>query len=1257
MIGNETKDQQGHPTSPAKSDNTISENEPSHLTKVDLSQSPSPRKIKPRRRGFILSENQTNAKTKNFFKLAEQTNGDEAIDEYLRSRRGRGRAGSSLELSTLKKSGSGGQGSFSALSLLKTPGLASYLSNSVGSGGGRSGKTGSGSSKVKITKSREKTIYKQLSFLEETVEGRLSLKAHHMDAYIEKLDEIGENGEIHNFYSSESSSDSDDDSYLQIIERLEYKEFLIHPEQGFSKTRNFILSVLVYYTILGTSFKLSFLEDGWSPYWDIFDNWIINLLFLIDLIFNFFTPIYLKNELVIDKRVIAGHYLRFWFWIDLISCLPLDLLYNQIASSEGSAGFLEASGAQEYQSGSSGMREGIQGQGIETELLVTKLPKMFRILRGLRLLRVFKIKRKDRTIFGKIKEYLKQKESLFLSILPFFVKNLMIVHFLACLWNMLGELQESNETWLDATGYRDEGLWERYWISYYFVYTTITTTGYGDVVPSTQLEFMFSIVLVLTGVVLQSFILKVMLTKVEVFVKKHKGYEKAKKYLKSLKEKKRLFSGLKGRRLYNILLTDMRTLYEQKRLQNSSCRLVSLKPERLGHLVKTKDLREINHELCEKVFRFRKVQFLRDRSDEFKLRFIANDVLKLVFLKDEMIYEKGAPSHFFYVIVKGQVQLMTHLTQEDVNMDVRRSRRREARKRTRRKGLVVGASSKRSTYRNKMNIRGGGRRRGGGRPDELNTSLDRNCKAREVGRRNQWDSRLLLSQDTLEYGETQSTQNLLLGSQNFIEEVKEEGEGELISRGDGWENNSREEKSSTQWNQKNDFYRIDKIVESSEDEKEQEDSSKVRPTHPNNNKKRRRGQQTQRHSDKFTTIIIEEEEDQTNHPSSRGMKTPKNDLRSINKGQPPKADSTDSSDSEDPESHLELIHTVQEYNKRIEAQRLADLNEPTKFEISEVLPLINQIEATSRRITEISNNRFFSTFRKIRSGSGGWYFEFPFFDVDSYFGEYELTRVMKRMYGARAVRRTTLYAIPKDSFKKLFYDESAYLENFVENLVSRYQNMASADEDMKRYVMNCVKKRKNLQENSKDKNWDKRDNSLQNKGNLTEDRVQASQRRKISEDVVERFRNPKIGKKSQKSPSGLSHRSKKMSRHQEDPSTLLSTDRVLVKRKIENHLSKVSLMRKIELQRMRWELSSKKKSTNKDEHSPSNNNITNQRISQFQGDSRSGSSTKALRGMVRGGFGKWKNSSKFSDKVMSVIPGRRRDRKRKKRTKISDFFV
>ena len=85
-----------------------------------------------------------------------------------------------------------------------------------------------------------------------------------------------------------------------------------------------VVILLLIYTAIVTPFVVAFLEEP-SYSFTIFEL-CIDGLFAIDIIVNFFSPYYDNNLLVTQKWKIAKHYMKGWFFIDLIACIPFHLL-------------------------------------------------------------------------------------------------------------------------------------------------------------------------------------------------------------------------------------------------------------------------------------------------------------------------------------------------------------------------------------------------------------------------------------------------------------------------------------------------------------------------------------------------------------------------------------------------------------------------------------------------------------------------------------------------------------------------------------------------------------------------------------------------------------------------------------------------------------------------------------------------------------------------------------------------------------------
>ena len=118
--------------------------------------------------------------------------------------------------------------------------------------------------------------------------------------------------------------------------------------------------------------------------------------------------------------------------------------------------------------------------------------KIIRFLRIVRLLRVLKLQK----LIYKLEDMV-ANDKLYVVIdggkLIFFVFAL--THWMACIFYFVGDYEKDAEmNWVKKKGLQDYPTREKYIISIYYSFTTITTVGYGDIHPVTLPEKLFGMV-------------------------------------------------------------------------------------------------------------------------------------------------------------------------------------------------------------------------------------------------------------------------------------------------------------------------------------------------------------------------------------------------------------------------------------------------------------------------------------------------------------------------------------------------------------------------------------------------------------------------------------------------------------------------------------------------------------------------------------------------------------------------------------------
>ena len=194
--------------------------------------------------------------------------------------------------------------------------------------------------------------------------------------------------------------------------------------------------------------------------------------FLLDMALHFVTAFADDHteEIVVDPRAIALRYVKSWFIIDLLASIPFDLI---LRDEEGGATSANRLGR------------------------LARLPRAIRVLRLLRLLRLLRVVR--------LQGYLTRFEALtdlHPAIARAFAATFWVVlslHFMACLWFFIGS-EQGGDNWMTLAELDAAPNDQLYLVSLYWVATTITSVGYGDIVPATDSERMFAVFVQLVGV-------------------------------------------------------------------------------------------------------------------------------------------------------------------------------------------------------------------------------------------------------------------------------------------------------------------------------------------------------------------------------------------------------------------------------------------------------------------------------------------------------------------------------------------------------------------------------------------------------------------------------------------------------------------------------------------------------------------------------------------------------------------------------------
>ncbi|XP_060530912.1 potassium voltage-gated channel protein eag isoform X2 [Cylas formicarius] len=206
---------------------------------------------------------------------------------------------------------------------------------------------------------------------------------------------------------------------------------------------------------------------------------IVDVIFFIDIVLNFHTTfVGPGGEVVSDPKVIRMNYLKSWFIIDLLSCLPYDV-FNAFDHDEDGIGSL------------------------------------FSALKVVRLLRLGRVVRK-------LDRYLEYGAAMLILLLCFYM---LVAHWLACIWYSIGRSDADNGvqySWLWKLANITQNPYSYVWpndsstpelingpsrktmyvTALYFTMTCMTSVGFGNVAAETDNERIFTICMMIIAALL-----------------------------------------------------------------------------------------------------------------------------------------------------------------------------------------------------------------------------------------------------------------------------------------------------------------------------------------------------------------------------------------------------------------------------------------------------------------------------------------------------------------------------------------------------------------------------------------------------------------------------------------------------------------------------------------------------------------------------------------------------------------------------------
>jgi hypothetical protein len=178
-------------------------------------------------------------------------------------------------------------------------------------------------------------------------------------------------------------------------------KWVIHPLRPWRLGFDYVVAVLIMYSIIVVPYRLAFEVDAEGGFWGF--ELTLDIVVGVDILLNFNTAFFSGTALVGDRRSIARNYVGSWFGVDLVSTIPFDTIFTALAET------------------------GRRSRGAKKAFNLLSLGRLLKLVRLMKLAKVL-----DKVeVEGRI-------SPTSASLVKLLVAVSFIAHMLACTWFMVG---------------------------------------------------------------------------------------------------------------------------------------------------------------------------------------------------------------------------------------------------------------------------------------------------------------------------------------------------------------------------------------------------------------------------------------------------------------------------------------------------------------------------------------------------------------------------------------------------------------------------------------------------------------------------------------------------------------------------------------------------------------------------------------------------------------------------------------------------
>lgn len=242
---------------------------------------------------------------------------------------------------------------------------------------------------------------------------------------------------------------------------------IVHPSHKFRQFWNIYIGFLLLYTATVTPMVIAFFDSVNFDTFFVLDT-IIDFCYICDLIINCNTA-FLDNDsvLITSRKAIVLNYLKGWMILDIMACVPFGLIPTIISQASGKS----------YNK-------------LVRLFRLRSIPKLFRFSKVIKIIKTYK----TNFLLEQIQIFLNINHSM-MRLFATIAGILISLHLVGCFWYMTALFSTNDyDSWIFRYGYEDESTYTLYLTSVYWAITTLTSIGYGDIVPFSDSELIFTII-------------------------------------------------------------------------------------------------------------------------------------------------------------------------------------------------------------------------------------------------------------------------------------------------------------------------------------------------------------------------------------------------------------------------------------------------------------------------------------------------------------------------------------------------------------------------------------------------------------------------------------------------------------------------------------------------------------------------------------------------------------------------------------------